>query len=151
MTEHEISNLQPGQELDRLVAEACGMPSRIASGKCEVGYNYKRGDGTVTSAWRDFRPSTDWNDAMLAAEKAGLFHFTTIQGDQDKLWMRPNTQFQAFLTCDCGYWTVKIYRYFAGYATGILSRAAEQQYVSTIAEDKSGPLAICRAILQAKQ
>lgn len=114
MTEHEISNMQPGPELDRLVAEACGMPSRIASGKCEVGYNYKRGDRTVTSAWRDFSPSTDWNDAMWSLAKADLGGQFTMGQSFDGSWWVSNGWID-------------------------------------LAQASTGPLAICRAILQAKQ
>lgn len=139
MTNEQIDALTAGQELDRLIFDLCWVIEDYG------------GDTDNWPKMEAFRPSTDWNDAMLAAEKAGLFHFTTIQGDQDKLWMRPNTQFQAFLTRDCGHWTVKIYRYFAGYATGILNRALEHQSVSTLAEDKSGPVAVCKAILRMKR
>ena len=99
MTEHEIDNMQPGPELDRLVAEACGIDPYEAKLK-------------------GFMPSTDWNDAMLAAGKAQLFCLMLFL-DQDAVGN--------WAVCDLG------------------------SDCKRIAHDKSGPLAICRAILQSKQ
>ncbi|SFH97140.1 hypothetical protein [Planctomicrobium piriforme] len=86
---------QPGPELDRLVAEAIGIDSDFHNWRPEnaSAYNSERhnwdclrcnmeidtdmpskseqaeiDDGKCVPAY-----STDWNDAMLAAEKAGLF------------------------------------------------------------------------------
>jgi len=71
--------LQAGPGLDRMVAEACGLP-----------YEYDEHDrrdydtnicprcgrwipvNDEDEACQPFHPSTDWNDAMLAAERVGL-------------------------------------------------------------------------------
>lgn len=61
--------LEPGYELDKAVAEACGIA---------VQFIEHRGTKALVRVPIDgdrvlFRPSIDWNDAMLAAEKVGLF------------------------------------------------------------------------------
>lgn len=133
-TEQQIDALTAGQELDRLVAEACGV-------KCEPD------DDWIPR----FKPSSNWNDAMAAASYSHLFELETLPADPKLPGRHSTAQFQAFLTRDCGYWTVKIYRYFAGYATGIMNRALEHESVSILAEDKSGPVAVCKAILKMKR
>lgn len=100
MTPTEIDNLPAGDELDRLVAEAIGHVSVR-----EWAFPYRH---------PYFRPSTDWNDAMLAAEKFGTFsvHHLTKEGDD---------------------WVVGEIDWMMG----------DFERIST---DKSGPLAIARAI-----
>lgn len=140
LTNEQIDALTAGQELDRLVAEACGIKVHtdrmIRPGSTPIG---------------KFCPSSDWNDAMLAAEMAELFLLTTVPADQKVPGRNSTAQFQAFLTHDHGYWTVHLYCYFAGYATGIMNRALEHQSVRLLAEDKSGPVAVCKAILKQKR
>lgn len=63
-----MTSLPPGPELDRLVAEACGFKVAIkvtGVGKWECRVEHY--DGPL------WAPSTDANDALLAAEKFGLF------------------------------------------------------------------------------
>ena len=61
------SELEAGPEMERAVAEACGFPVML-------GFDTHCYDlGNQTRVVEQYRPSTDWNDAMLAAEKVGLF------------------------------------------------------------------------------
>lgn len=62
MTPNEIDAMPAGAELDALVAKALGVT------------DYKPGSGRT----RLFKPSSDWNDAMRAAEKCGLFTFRCL-------------------------------------------------------------------------
>lgn len=147
-TEQQIDALTEGQELDRLVAEACKIKFTITESPL-FGQKVQIQVGDLRFV-RTFSPSSDWNDAMFAAEKAELFLLTTVPADPKIPGRHSTAQFQAFLTHDHGCWTVKIYRYFAGYATGIMNRALEHESVSILAEDKSGPVAVCKAILKMK-
>ena len=72
-----------------------------------------------------FHPDTDWNDAMLAAEKAELFD------DYSERYMQRN---------HLGEWVVVKQYSFVGGGSG----------VGQIAQDPSGPLCICKAILSLK-
>lgn len=75
MTPEQIDALS-GQELDKAVAHAIELTFSAVTTKGE--YDQK----TTTTIFHSetgqmFRPSSDWNDAMFAAEKAGLFDATS--------------------------------------------------------------------------
>lgn len=106
MTTSEIDKLESGVELDRLVAEAIGMETSTAI--------------LMPLSTSKFKPSTDWNDAMEAAEKVRLFY--------------PDS----FLDFD----------YACRWRVQELDTCTPE--VQVITEHKSGPVAICRAILKAK-
>lgn len=149
LTGEQIDTLSAGQYLDRLVAEACGM--RLDHNGLIVPQLTDCNEIQFSPQRHSFRPSSDWNDAMLAASHSNLFELETVPADPNIPGRHSNAQFQAFLTRDCGYWTVHLYCYFAGYATGIMNRAIEHQSVRLLAEDKSGPVAVCKAILKNKR
>jgi len=72
MTDERIDAMQAGPEMDRAVLDAIGEPRH--SGCDESG------------AFRLVRrrlPSTDWNDAMYAAERINLFGIHTVLGVGD--------------------------------------------------------------------
>lgn len=111
------TEIESGPETDRMVADACGITGlhvRVLG----VGiHEYRRytGDGTDEVP---FRPSTDWNDAMLAAERFGLFcdwGFCLLLHDGQ--WLVADVSVFGKIDYDEGY------------------------------RHESGPLAICRAIL----
>lgn len=132
LTNEQIDALTAGLGLDMMIAEVIGRDPYEAQ-------------------LNDFRPSSDWNDAMLAASHSHLFELETLPADPKIPGRHSTAQFQAFLTRDCGYWSVHLYCYFAGYVTGIMNRALEHQSVRLLAEDKSGPVAVCKAILKHKR
>ena len=68
MTDAEIDALEAGRELDRLVALGCGFTLVY-----DNGYDGEFKAELWPEEPRVFHPSSDWNDAMWAAEKAGLF------------------------------------------------------------------------------
>jgi len=105
MTPTEIDALEAGHELDDLVSQAIDPWENLA------GVN-------LSTQWR---PSTDWNDAMFAAEKCRLFvNDRFLDNDVTGHWM-----VQVVDWCD-----------------------AEAAWIS---RHPSGPVAICRAILKVKQ
>lgn len=75
MTDAEIDALEAGRELDRLVALECGFTLVY-----DNGYDGEFKAELWPEEPRVFRPSSDWNDAMLAAEKAGLFDEGFLEG-----------------------------------------------------------------------
>jgi hypothetical protein len=112
-------------EIDRNVAEAISgkiekwfwrFPDSdyIPTVSTAESYNPKFKD-EVHEAWK---PSTDWNDAMFAAEKAGVLRI-----DNNMLWNPDHWQVG---NEDHGSWVI-------------------------VAEDETGPLCICNAILALKQ
>jgi hypothetical protein len=147
MPRSEIETIEAGPELDRLVAEACGIeyerdpnPSGLhewedvylrQSGrrgsvshclKCHRIYTegYCEPPPPETGCKPDpilFRPSTDWNEAMRAAEKVGLLK--TYQLEQSQ-----NGRYEV--------------------------RECDMHGHVLISEHQSGPVAICRAILKLK-
>jgi hypothetical protein len=68
MTNDEIDKLEAGRELDRLVALNCGFTLVY-----DNGYDGEFKAELWPEEPKEFHPSTDWNDAMWAAEKIGLF------------------------------------------------------------------------------
>ena len=105
-------------ELDKAVAEACGIqwynpydfaPSVWIRQSLESG--------------RQFSPSTDWNDAMLAAEKCGLFDMSTHT---------------VALDFSRGKWRVND------------GQGGSFSGAEIYSEHESGPMAICLAILKIK-
>lgn len=132
-----IDNLQPGVELDRLVAEALGMEYM---GFCRRGPVYQWPEKMHSTFAEDyecgvsFRPSIDWNDAMWAAEKAELF--ATGPNEEDSFGFID-------LVTDGGpnKWRVCRHRF----------NEYESLCIAVIATADTGPLAICIAILKAKE
>lgn len=123
MAESEIDALEEGFALDIKVAKACGIKC-LCSTPVD---RYYQPTGEPTSLvvddgngdTRRFRPSSDWNDAMMAAEKARLFY--------------PD----GFLDFDYrGEWRVQE-----------LDMCTPEARIIT--SHDSGPVAICRAILKA--
>lgn len=117
MTDAEIDAMEAGPECDRLVAEVLGSHPDIDTNP--PGLTRRQGNGY----WSEFRPSTDWNDAMFEAERFGMWNTTPSGGFRHlhKITWRD-----------------------ADYHIG------EQNYddCETIASAPSGPLSICRAILK---
>lgn len=77
MTDAEIDAMEPGPEMDRAVAEACGLVlDKRSSGALVRGLQRSR---TILRKIEDgtrglhFRPSLEWDCAMFAAELFGLF------------------------------------------------------------------------------
>jgi hypothetical protein len=66
------NSMEPGYELDKAVAEACGIAHYVACKGIEMHASevYRKAESGFCVR---FVPSTDCNDAMLAAEKYGLF------------------------------------------------------------------------------
>lgn len=111
MTTEQIDAIEAGPEMDRMVAQACDLdPPFLLFGETSVG---------VHSQWK---PSTDWTDAMHAAERFGLLrdnehHDTRVLGvEADGVWV--------------------IFHLDGPVVSGFICRAP------------TGPLAICRAILK---
>jgi hypothetical protein len=69
-------------DIDRQVAEAIGLEYEMLQPA------YLDSPACFLESRREFRPSTDWRDAMFAAEKAGLFmgDGATIYQRDDKFW-----------------------------------------------------------------
>lgn len=117
----KMKMLEAGYELDKAVAEACGIE--------HTAYDFRHDASGIVwvptipednKTARPFRPSSDWNDAMFAAEKCGLF----------KNWLMG----QAHPAITIGStW------YFQDYSERPMG-----------VESKSGPVAICLAILKLK-
>ena len=121
MTDDEIDALEAGVRLDFKVAKACGVEFYSST---SIGRRGEIGPPSVVvldenKNAKPFRPSSDWNDAMWAAEKARLFY--------------PD----GFLDFDhSGEWRVQE-----------LDMCTPEARVIT--SHKCGPVAICRAILKA--
>lgn len=112
--------LVAGPELDRLVAEACGIKHELLRMANAFGEN----EGFVAMVGgRMFSPSTDWNDAMLAADRIGLF-----DADEYHYLLRNTPNGWQVLSPDF---------YLKPMTTDVLTC------------EETGPLAICRAIIAA--
>ena len=115
------------EEIDRQVAEAVGYGIPSKDRPCETTLTGLDGNFLLTYPEGDsktFRPSTDWNDAMWAAEKVGLFSsLRCLWKDQAK----GNRWFVVWINMD-----------------GTVGQGLE----SIWAYGESGPLAICQAILR---
>lgn len=114
MTTQQIEAMEAGPEMDIAIIEAL------------VAASGERLELHTPRTANEFRPSTDWSDAMFAAEKFGLFD---------------NYKFSQCLTCSTPHsWTVSTGPHGdtepAGVASGFFANA------------ETGPLAICRAILK---
>lgn len=126
MTAKQINAMDAGPDMDRLVAEAIGIPVQLINTD-GADNEPVRADTTDELCGLAFRPSSDWNDAMLAAEKFGLFR---------RWWRHPEPFWQGlrFLT-QCDHWCVSEWTDETGIGYKV------------VASGKTGPLAICRAIL----
>ena len=129
MTDAEIDALEEVAvaaycvELDRLVALQCGFTLVY-----DNGYDGEFKAEIWPEEPRVFRPSSDWNDAMLAAEKVDWQRKN--EGDRLEVSYQPN-----------GSWNAMIIRYADDYTV-----PSEMQLGIN---HKCGPVAICRAILKA--
>lgn len=112
MTAEQIDAMEAGPEMDAAVGEACDFESGIVNGECLRGTD----DFPEMVA---FRPSTDWNDAMFAAERFGLFD------------------------CEVGH-EGSLYKNSEIWAVDRVVGAIQV----LVATAPTGPLAICRAILK---
>ena len=112
-----IDTLMAGPELDWLVCQACGIKAWPPE---NGGIHPVRIQDSNLRMLRAFCPSTNWTDAMLAAERTELFEWGAVA-----LFKSRNTN----------RWSV--------------ADVFETHHVIA-AEADSGPLAICRAILKAK-
>jgi hypothetical protein len=128
MAPTDIDNLKPGPETDALVAEALGwiLQTERTTTRTYIDWpSLGRGPNDLEHGYRPVPPySTDWNAAMEAAEQ------TWEAARKDA---RPKRNTRGVQQSERG-WTA----WFGGY------RHAE-------ARAPSGPLAICEAILKAKQ
>jgi len=92
MTDAEIDALKAGFALDLKVAKACGVECYLSS---PIGRRGEIGPQSVVAldenkSAKPFRPSSDWNDAMCAAEKAGLFRglkYDLCQDSEGDWWV----------------------------------------------------------------
>lgn len=75
--------MKPGPETDLAVAKACGIVVQEIGGKL---VRSKKLDAPGGWAFPDFQPSTDLNDAFVAAEKVGLFRSGLTLGFYKKCW-----------------------------------------------------------------
>lgn len=137
MTDAEIDALEAGPDLDRKVAAALGWRQstwgfreawtnglRDADGNWDRTFHFGPEDA---GGEFDFLPSVDWNDAMFAAERFGL---------------APSTH--ALLDC----YVLKRLPIESGPVYAVAEIDMMRQGEEWIAHDRSGPLAICRAILK---
>ncbi len=86
MTTDEIDNLEAGVEIDRMVAEACEV--RLDNSGLIIPQLTDCKEVQFSPHRRSFKPSTDWNDAMEAAEKFGLFHYLDVKiAQMGKSWV----------------------------------------------------------------
>lgn len=85
--ERKLVTLSAGYELDKAVAEACGIEHTLV-GPIDIGddVDYLPPTVALNRPWRAFQPSTDWNDAMLAAKKCGLFYECDLRQSKDACW-----------------------------------------------------------------
>lgn len=124
-----MTQLEPGPELDRAVAEAIGGTLDYANDDHTV-LKFPCGHRVSMMAppleGHGWSPSTDWNDAMWAAERAGF------------LGSDINTWFQVI-----GYRGMFVAGMQDYYATG-------WKWQREPSEAPTGPHAICLAILAAK-
>lgn len=107
MTAKQIDAMEAGPDMDRAVARIIG-PLCTAAG-VPMQYRFTDGHDVI------WEPSTDWNDAMFAAERFGLLKNRYLIQETD------------------GTWAIKEYIHFEG--------------ICPIARAASGPLSLCRAIL----
>ena len=107
-----------GPELDLAVAKACGIEPRVVDKAFRIrpAKDYRRGEL--------FCPSTDLNDAFLAAGKIGLF-------DQHAIWRLSSQRWQIISIGET--WD---------------RDAGEIPVVKELCDAETAPLAICAAILQ---
>jgi hypothetical protein len=153
----DIDNLEPGPETDALVAEALGWTHRLNKrGRCMIevpGYSWHR----VFDVWE---PSTDWRAAMEAWEMfcaSGVLEQMHPEGTVERVYDtgREYTDNRAVIefTTEHPEWKHCV----AGYRVAIETFNSDDYYVhewretDAVAHDPSGPLAICKAILKAKQ
>lgn len=121
----EIDKLT-GPELDKAVADAAGIAVHVRI--LGVGEHEYRMGAVVGETDTPFRPSVDWNDAMLAVDKIKLL--TGSFGDAFAIEWRD------------GEWTAgpKHHDYYDGW----------MWWHGACGNGDTGPLAICRAILHTK-
>ncbi len=84
MTTDEIDNLEAGVEIDRMVAEACGV--RLDHSGLVIPQLTDCKEVQFSPHRRSFRPSTCWDDAMEAAEGDGSCGMTTKLSNRSELW-----------------------------------------------------------------
>jgi len=121
LTHEQIDALEAGPELDLLVAKAIAVPAVVTDGVCYIGNSSLFQGDYIT---RLFRPSSDWNDAMAAAEKC-----------LEQPWL---------ILHEGRYWNVR--KKISG-VRHLESNEADYR-VAPLASSTSGPLSICRAILK---
>ena len=136
MTDAEIDALEAGSELDKMVADACGIVVDYdpkTYGPIKV-CRYVDGENLAA-----FSPSRWWNDAMLALDK--------IVGTDDSF-----VADSVSMNCDYRGWQVDLLKTIE-WNDGDETNGWEDtpRCVATLASesDDSGPIAICRAILKA--
>jgi RimJ/RimL family protein N-acetyltransferase len=119
MTESDIDKLDPGEELDRLVA--------------------------VAVAWRDashFSPSRSLDHAMQAAEQFKLF-----DGLWGKDKYASASYSQMYLAKQWQHWAIVAWNSSVRLDSQIGGGCSESHYHSVIATHESPAVAICKAIL----
>lgn len=120
MTNTEIGAIESGPVCDRAVSVAIGRGPKCICGPCKDAYDPLTGECFRCGLRVPKHYSTDWNDAMYAAERFGLF----VGADDARV-----------LGCQGGMWEVWYVDVW-------------QQFDHKIASAPTGPLAICRAILK---
>lgn len=125
MTTEQIDVLDAGPEMDCAVQEVLQSVSGVIHFGLSDGLPRDQERHAVTITVTEFRPSTDWNDAMYAAERFGLFETK-----------------ECLLDCCETVWGVTEKPVFAEWW---LSFGDDLRQVATA---PTGPLAICRALLK---
>ena len=132
--------MQPGYELDKAVAEAIDHVWEETTDCFITGVEYDHEAAIMKcrpSHW-NFHPSTDWDDAMLAAEKCGLF------GDMEGQCQLSTTERIANpRRWTVSQWTVYEQESYEG-------AGDEKVGCPDIVEHESGPVAVSLAILKLK-
>lgn len=126
MTTDQIDAIEAGPEIDALVCAAAGIDGGIVRTLGKPDECLRATEDFPAMA--QFRPSTDWNDAMLAADKFGLFG---SEKHRHQLWQGTGSGGGP------DEWFVESFENENGNAGCV--------------RHVSGPLAICRAILKLSQ
>lgn len=113
--------MEAGPDIDSLVAEAIGLDVWVTDMFSEAGNQCYRKGPKHPVPGKKWSPSTNWNDAMYAAEKVGLFGEPYVA----YLIMESSGNWKVDLSDDAG--------------------LIEREFYS-----HTGPFAICKAILSLK-
>jgi hypothetical protein len=122
MTDEEIDAMEAGPEIDEATGKACRLEACVLRVRGHADQCLRGTDNFPEMV--PFHPSTDWNDAMFAAERFGLFKTRKVDHSEvcGMVWQCNDMWASGVYDCDWGH--------------------------VVHAEAPTGPLAICRAILK---